>query len=68
MQTEQVGQSKHVNVGKTLTLNAGDRIELVCGKSSLVMTSDGAVSINGSTFDFSASGPVQISGKDIDLN
>ncbi|MDN6885373.1 type VI secretion system tip protein TssI/VgrG [Variovorax sp. CAN2819] len=68
MQTEQVGQSKRVDVGKTLTLHAGDRIELVCGKSSLVMTSDGAVTINGSTFDFSASGPVQISGKDIDLN
>ncbi|MGQ3055152.1 MAG: type VI secretion system Vgr family protein [Roseateles sp.] len=68
MQTEQVGQSKRVDVGKSLTLHAGDRIELVCGKSSLVMTSDGAVTINGSTFDFSASGPVQISGKDIDLN
>jgi len=68
MQTEQVGQSKRVDVGKSLTLHAGDRIELVCGKSSLVMTSDGAVTISGSTFDFSASGPVQISGKDIDLN
>ncbi len=68
MQTEQVGQSKRVDVGKSLTLHAGDRIELVCGKSSLVMTSDGAVAISGSTFDFSASGPVQISGKDIDLN
>ena len=68
MQTEQVGQSKRVDVGKTLTMNAGDRIELVCGKSSLVMTSDGAVTISGSTFDFSASGPVQITGKDIDLN
>ncbi len=68
MQTEQVGQSKRVDVGKTLTLTAGDRIELVCGKSSLVMTSDGTVTINGSTFDFSASGPVQITGKDIDLN
>ncbi|MFM9924876.1 type VI secretion system tip protein TssI/VgrG [Variovorax sp. H27-G14] len=68
MQTEQVGQSKRVDVGKTLTFNAGDRIELVCGKSSLVMTSEGVVTINGSSFDFSASGPVQVSGKDIDLN
>ncbi|SEJ57528.1 MULTISPECIES: type VI secretion system Vgr family protein [unclassified Variovorax] len=68
MQTEQVGQSKRVNVGKTLTLQAGERIELVCGKSSLVMTSEGVVTINGSSFDFSASGPVQVTGKDIDLN
>ncbi len=68
MQTEQVGQSKRVDVGKTITFNAGDRIELVCGKSSLVMTSEGVVTINGSSFDFSASGPVQVSGKDIDLN
>ena len=68
MQTEQVGQSKRVDVGKTLTLQAGDRIELPCGKSSLVMTSEGVVTINGSSFDFSASGPVQVSGKDIDLN
>jgi type VI secretion system secreted protein VgrG len=68
MQTEQVGQSKRVDVGRTLTLQAGDRIELVCGRSSLVMTSDGAVSIQGASFDFTASGPVQISGNDIDLN
>ncbi|WP_435496272.1 type VI secretion system Vgr family protein [Variovorax sp. RB3P1] len=68
MQTEQVGQSKRVDVGKTLTLQAGDRIELLCGKSSLVMTSEGVVTINGSSFDFSASGAVQVSGKDIDLN
>jgi type VI secretion system secreted protein VgrG len=68
MQTEQVGQSKRVDVGRTLTLQAGDRIELVCGRSSLVMTSDGAISIQGASFDFTASGPVQISGKDIDLN
>jgi type VI secretion system secreted protein VgrG len=32
------------------------------------MTSDGTVTINGSTFAFSASGPVQISGKDVDIN
>ena len=68
MQTEQVGQSKRVDVGNTLTLQAGDRIQLVCGKSSLVMTSDGAVTISGSSFDFTASGPVQISGNDIDFN
>ncbi len=38
------------------------------GKSTLVMKADGIVLINGSNFDFSATGPVQISGKDVDLN
>ena len=38
------------------------------GKSTLVMKSDGTVLINGRTFDFSASGAVQINGKDVDIN
>ena len=67
-QKEQVGQSKTVDVGKVFTMQAGDRIELVCGKSRITLNSDGHISIDGSRFDFTASGPVQITGKDIDLN
>ncbi|WGS51139.1 type VI secretion system tip protein TssI/VgrG [Paraburkholderia sp. D15] len=67
-QGEEVGLSKQTMVGKTYVIQAGDRFEVRVGKSVLVMTSDGAVTINGSTFDFSASGPVQISGKDVDIN
>lgn len=67
-QGEEVGLSKQTMVGKTYVIEAGDRFEVRVGKSVLVMTSDGTVTINGSTFDFSASGPVQISGKDVDIN
>lgn len=67
-QKEEVGQSKTVTVGKTLTFQAGDRIELVCGKSQIVMESNGHITISGASFDFGASGPVQITGNDIDLN
>jgi type VI secretion system secreted protein VgrG len=67
-QGEEVGLSKNVFVGKKFYVQAGDELEIVVGKSSLVMKADGSVFINGSQFNFSATGPVQISGKDIDLN
>ncbi len=67
-QSQQVGMSKHTLVGKKYTIRAGDEFEIVVGKSSLVMKSDGTVLINGATFNFTASGPVQINGKDVDIN
>lgn len=67
-QGEEVGLSKNVIVGKKFFIKAGDELEIVVGKSSLVMKSDGTILINGSQFDFSASGPVQINGKDVDIN
>ncbi|WP_370276844.1 type VI secretion system Vgr family protein [Xenorhabdus bovienii] len=67
-QTEQVGSHKSITVGNTLSINAGDVIELKCGASVLRMDSSGKITIQGSEFKFEASGPVQITGKDIDLN
>ncbi|QPF71788.1 type VI secretion system tip protein VgrG [Roseateles sp. DAIF2] len=67
-QSEQVGLNKTSRVGKTYELVAGDAIRFVVGKASLTMTKDGKVTIVGSEFLFDASGPVQINGKDIDLN
>lgn len=67
-QFEEVGLNKTVMVGKKYSINAGDELEITVGKSTLVMKSDGTVLINGTKFDFSASGPVQISGKDVDVN
>ncbi|WP_426576005.1 type VI secretion system tip protein TssI/VgrG [Xenorhabdus stockiae] len=67
-QTEQVGSHKSIAVGSTLSINAGDVIELKCGASVLRMDSSGKITIQGSEFKFEASGPVQITGKDIDLN
>ncbi|MGJ0625070.1 type VI secretion system tip protein TssI/VgrG [Xenorhabdus bovienii] len=67
-QTETVGTQKTVSVGQTLTISAGKVIELKCGNSTLRMDKDGKITIKGKAFLFDASGPVQIHGKDIDLN
>ncbi|QXH76899.1 type VI secretion system Vgr family protein [Pseudomonas salmasensis] len=67
-QSEQVGIHKSVAVGKKFTIDAGDEFKVTVGKSTLVMKSDGTVLINGRTFDFSASGAVQINGQDVDIN
>lgn len=63
-----VGLSQITKVGKTIAISAGDELSITVGKSSLVMKSDGTVTISGSKFKFEASGPVQISGKDVDIN
>nr|WP_253550011.1 hypothetical protein [Herbaspirillum rubrisubalbicans] len=55
-------------VGKTFNITAGDEFKITVGKSTMVMKSDGTVLINGTKFNFEASGPVQISGKDVDVN
>lgn len=68
IQAEQVGLSKNVMVGNTYEITAGDEFKITVGKSTLVMKSDGTVLINGTRFDFSASGPVQINGDPVDLN
>lgn len=67
-QSQQVGMSKHTDVGKKYTIRAGDELEIVVGKASLLMKSDGTVLINGSNFNFTASGPVQLNGKNVDIN
>ncbi|CDG19895.1 VgrG [Xenorhabdus poinarii G6] len=67
-QSEQVGVHKSVIVGNTLSIKAGDVIELQCGASTLRMDSSGKITLIGTEFKFEASGPVQITGKDIDLN
>jgi len=66
--SEQVGIHKSVIVGNKFNITAGDELSITVGKSTLVMKSDGTVLINGSNFDFSATGPVQINGKDVDIN
>ena len=68
IQAEQVGLSKNVMVGNTYEITAGDEFKITVGKSTFVMKSDGTVLINGTKFDFSASGAVQINGKDVDIN
>lgn len=74
--TEQVGHTKNIQVGKNTTLNTGENlvleagksITLKVGKSMLVMDSEGKITLLGGDITFEASGPLQITGKDIDLN
>lgn len=65
---EQVGLSKSTTVGKTYTLTAGDRIELKTGSASLVLESNGRITLRGTQVLIEGSGPVQINGKDVDIN
>jgi type VI secretion system secreted protein VgrG len=67
-QSEQVGRNKSTRVGKRYTIDVGDELEVKVGQSALVMRSDGTVIINGVEFSFTASGLVQIMGKDVDIN
>ncbi|MEO3999638.1 type VI secretion system tip protein TssI/VgrG [Mesorhizobium sp. CAU 1732] len=66
--TEQIGVYKNTSVGHTMTVHVGKEFIINAGKSKFVMDSDGNVTIIGTKFNFSATGHVQINGKDIDLN
>ena len=61
-------QTHEMSAGKDFTIQAGDVIELKVGKSVLRMDKSGKVTIQGTEFVFEATGPVQITGKDVDLN
>ena len=67
-QTITVGENFSLTVTNSSSIDSGDVIELKCGASLLRMDSSGKVTITGTVFDFEATGPVKISGKDIDLN
>jgi type VI secretion system secreted protein VgrG len=55
-------------IGKTLSINAGESIELVCGESVLKMTKDGQVTINGKNIDLVADAHMGLESKRIDIN
>lgn len=65
---EEVGLSKTTAVGKTYTITAGDRIELRTGSASLILESNGNITLSGVQVLIEGSGPVQINGKDVDIN
>ncbi|MBJ6386313.1 MULTISPECIES: type VI secretion system tip protein TssI/VgrG [Enterobacter] len=67
-QTITVGENFSLTVTNSSSIDSGDVIELKCGASLLRMDSAGRVTIKGTNFLFDATGPVQINGKDIDLN
>lgn len=74
--TETVTKDQKVMVKKNYTLDvtsvttikSGEKIELICGSSSITLESSGKITIAGSEFDFTASGPAKICGKDVLIN
>lgn len=65
---EDIQGEKKVKIGKNYSLQANDKIELVVGSASIVLESNGNISINGSKINIEGSDAVQISGQTVDLN
>ncbi|XHA17415.1 type VI secretion system Vgr family protein [Citrobacter farmeri] len=63
-----VKQNYTLDVANITTIKSGDKIELICGKSAITMESSGKITISGTEFDFTASGPANIKGKDVFIN
>jgi hypothetical protein len=54
--------------GETVHLKARKKIELVCGKSRIVLEADGRVEVNGSYLLSRSRGPVKIKGATVEIN
>lgn len=65
---EEVGLNKTVMVGKSFDITVADSFSITCGASGFTMDKEGNVTISGAKFDFEASGHVQITGDDVDIN
>jgi len=74
--TETVVKDQTINVQQSYTLNvtddtkiiSGKSIELVCGPCSIKMEKSGTITISGLNFNFIATGPIEIKGKDVNIN
>ncbi|AVR98990.1 type VI secretion system tip protein VgrG [Pseudoduganella armeniaca] len=63
-----VGINQITRVGKAISITAGDELTITVGMASIRMTSDGNIFINGSQIGVHASGPMELTGKDVDIN
>ncbi|MCF6189957.1 MAG: type VI secretion system tip protein VgrG [Cocleimonas sp.] len=63
IQATEVGINKIVKVGNKYSLNANDEISLVTGKSSIVMKSDGTITIKGVDINVIADGEINTKSK-----
>ncbi|RZN46508.1 type VI secretion system tip protein VgrG [Escherichia sp. E13S3] len=67
-QKVKVEENYTLDVTKITTIKAGEKIELICGASSITLEKGGKVTISGTEFDFTAGGKAQIKGKDVFIN
>lgn len=65
---QNAGQSITSSAGTTYVISAGDQIVLSVGSASLVMTSGGAIQLNGTTIEIGASGNIHIAAPDVNIN
>ena len=54
--------------GETVSLTARTRIELVCGKSRIVLHENGRIELSGSYLLTRSRGPVKIKGANVEIN
>ena len=66
--SESIGQTAQENVGQLKTVTVGQTLQITVGKSSLVMQSDGTVTLSGTQLTCNFSDHIQLSSKLIDLN
>jgi type VI secretion system secreted protein VgrG len=57
---QDVGENQTVNIGKKFSLTAGDEISLTTGSSSIVMKSDGTITINGVDISVTGTGEINL--------
>ncbi|EBP4342228.1 type VI secretion system tip protein VgrG [Salmonella enterica] len=63
-----VKDSYTLDVTKVTTIKSGEKIALICGACSITLESGGKVTISGGEFEFIATGPANIKGKDVFIN
>ena len=66
--TETVGNNETVRAGKDILISAGDSITLTVGASTLVMKSNGSITLNGVNLNVIGSEHIQLDSARIDLN
>ncbi|MFZ6674185.1 type VI secretion system Vgr family protein [Undibacterium sp. Xuan67W] len=71
--TAEIGENYTIQVGKQTIITSGEELSITVGKASLVMKSDGTITINGHTFNvgtsdeqvFKADGNITLKGQKI---
>ncbi|TWI67529.1 type VI secretion system secreted protein VgrG [Pseudoduganella lurida] len=67
-QFAEIGNSKTTVVGTNYVIEAGTSLLISVGASSLMMDQSGTITMSGTNISINSSGPVQINGKDVDIN